>query len=328
MVLLGGNSAVGPGVEDGTVCPGPGSVARTPSVTTPAGHAYDDDAPDPDLFLAGGAFHAITTGTTWGNNLGSLFSTRPDTGWQTSSGKPYGSTALANIPDWHRPGTQWAPGVFFYAGHDVMFYAAQAQAFDNSCLSVATSDTASGPYTDRSTGPVVCQRDLGGSIDPQPFLDADGHPWLHWKNNDGGGSAEVSKVWAVPLGSDGTTLAGSATAILAKDSQRYAWQTTVDNPQMVLVDGIYYLFHTGGDFTGNASYTVGYATCSGPAGPCTTAAQPILRSYGNVAGPGGGTVVKDAAGRWWMSYHAWTAGCTSYSCGGKRKLYVGALDFR
>lgn len=157
---------------------------------------------------------------------------------------------------------------------------------------------------------------------------ADGRAWLHWENNDGFGSNAVSKVWAAPLARDGVTLAGSARAILTKDTTRYPWQTTVDNPQMVLVDGVHYLFHTGGDDVGNDSYATGYATCAGPVGPCTTAAEPLLRSYNNVAGPGGGTVVRDAAGRWWLSYHAWTAGCTSYTCDGKRKMYVAPLTFR
>ncbi|HEX4903373.1 MAG TPA: hypothetical protein VFV42_11225, partial [Acidimicrobiales bacterium] len=78
---------------------------------------------------------------------------------------------------------------------------------------------------------------------------------------------------------------------------------------------------------GNDSYAVGYARCSGPLGPCYTEGK-ILQSYGDVAGPGGGTVLRDAAGGWWMSYHAWPAGsCHDYSCGAERKLYVAPLRF-
>ena len=327
IVLIGGAFALGPGVEDRTVCPYAGAPTRTPTVTLPPGPAYDDDAPDPDVVRFGSSYYAFTTGTTWGNNLGVLRSSAPNTGWQTTTGKTYGSTALANIPSWQRPGTQWAPGVYRYAGRYVMFYAAQARAHEDWCLSVATADSPAGPYTDRTSGPIVCQRALGGSIDPMPFIDADGRAWLHWKNNDGFGSREVSKVWAAPLGRDGVTIVGEHRAILAKDTVRYPWQTTVDNPHMVLVDGQHYLFHTGGDYVGNGTYATGYARCAGPVGPCTTAAQPILRSYGNVAGPGGGNVVRDLNGGYWLSYHAWTNGCYSYACGGDRKMYVARLTF-
>jgi putative cell wall-binding protein len=328
LVLLGGPAALGPGVADRTTCPWSGATARKPSVSPSSTPAWNDDAPDPFVARFEGRWYAYTTGTTWGNNLGVLTSTRPDGGWQTVTGKPYGSTALASVPSWQRPGTQWAPGVFHYGGRYIMFYAAQARAHEDWCLSVGTASSPAGPFTDRTAAPLVCQRELGGAIDPQPFLDADGRAWLHWKNNDGFGSDAVSKVWAAPLAADGVTLAGPGREILAKDTTRFPWQTTVDNPQMVLIGGVHYLFHTGGDYVGNDSYAAGYATCAGPQGPCSTAREPLLRSYGDVAGPGGGNVVRDGNGQWWMSYHAWTKGCTSYDCGGKRKLYVAPMTLR
>lgn len=324
LVLVGGSGIVGPAVEDRSVCPHAGAPVRRPMVQALSTPAWNDDAPDPQIVRFNGAWWAYSTGTTWGNNLGVLTSGAPDTGWRTVTGQTFGSTALASVPGWQNPGTQWAPGVYQYAGRFVMFYAAQVRSSGRWCISVATADTPRGPFTDRTSGPVICQPD--GSIDPQPFIDADGRAWLHWKNNDEF-SNTVSKVWAVPLGLDGVTFVGNATEVLAKDSQRFPWQTTVDNPQMVLVDGVYYLFHTGGDYQGNESYTIGYATCAGPVGPCNTNPQPILSSYGSVVGTGGGNVVRGDDGRWWISYHAWTSGCTSYSCGGKRKLYVSPLTF-
>src|SRR5205085_148867 len=114
---------------------------------------------------------------------------------------------------------------------------------------------------------------------------------------------------------------------LAKDTQHHPWMTTVDNPQMVAVGGVRYLFFTAGDWQ-SAGYATGYAVCASAAGPCTVANDPILRSYGTVAGPGGGTAARDEAGNWWLSYHAWTRGCTSDACGGMRRLYVAPLAFR
>ncbi|MCU1379834.1 MAG: N-acetylmuramoyl-L-alanine amidase family 2 [Acidimicrobiales bacterium] len=326
IILLGGAGALASGVEDRTQCPAAGTPAKTVAVSPTAAPAWNDAGPDPDLLRVGTTWYAYTTGTTWGNNIGVLTSTSPSTGWHTTTGKPYGSTALGPIPGWQRPDTQWAPGVFAFAGKYVLFYAAQQKSTGQYCITVATAASPTGPFIDRSSGPLICQANLGGSIDPQPFLDADGRPWLHWKNNDGSSPA-VSRVWAVQLTGDGVNLEGPIREVLAKDSQKYPWMTTVDNPQMVIAGGVHYLFFTGGNWE-SAGYATGYAVCSGPAGPCTPAPNPILTSYGNAAGPGGGTVAQDPSGAWWLSYHAWDKGCTNDGCGGTRRLYVAPLTFR
>ena len=333
LVILGGDRAVGPAVEDGTRCPSSSNTAGSPTVTPAASPAWDDDAPDPHVVRFGHRYYAYTTGTTWGNRIGVLVSDRPDGGWRTTTGQSWGSTALPTVPAWQVPDTQWAPAVYRFAGRYVLFYAAQTRSTGEWCLSVATADAPEGPFQDQTgaTGPIVCQDHLGGVIDPNPFVDADGTPWLHFKNNDGmpgpGDDHAVSKVFAVRLGADGTRPVGGYHEVLAKDTTRYPWQTTLDNPQMVLRGGRHYLFHTGGDYVGNGTYATGYAVCAGPTGPCTTNAEPLLTSYGDVAGPGGGTVVRDLDGQWWLSYHAWTTGCYDYSCGGERKLYVAPLRF-
>jgi putative cell wall-binding protein len=325
IAILGGAGAVGPDVERRSPCPA-GQPARTPSVSPAAAPAWNDDGPDPQVVRFGSGYYAYTTGTTWGNRIGVLVSNAPNGGWSTYTGQPFGSTALPSVPAWEVPDTQTSPGVFFFAGRYVMFYDAIVQGAGRYCITVATSSSPLGPFTDNSSGPMICQLDLGGSIDPQPFIDADGRPWLHWKNNDGSSPA-VSEVWGAPLGADGTTLAAPAQSVMAKDSENHPWQTTVDDPAMVLADGVYYLFFSGGDWQ-SADYAVGYAVCAGPAGPCSQPrVDPILGSYGSVAGPGGGMVVQDTNGQWWLVYQGWTSGCTNYACGGKRKLYVAPLSF-
>lgn len=333
--LLGGDRAVGAGVEDETRCPSPFNEAGSPAVAAqPAAPAWDDDAPDPSLLRVGHRYYAYTTGTTWGNRIGVLVSDRPDRGWATTTGQPYGSTALPSVPGWQVPDTQWAPAVYRYAGRYVLFYAAQRRGVGEWCLSVAVADAPEGPFQDRThgTGPIICQDALGGTIDPHPFVDENGTPWLYFKNNDGmdgpGDEAAVSSVWAVRLSADGTWPISGHHHVMAKDSQRHPWQTTLDNPQMVLRGGVHYLFHTGGDYIGNDTYAIGYARCSGPLGPCYTHPEPLLRSYGDVAGPGGGTVLRDAEGAWWISYHAWPRGdCHDYWCGAERRMWVAPLRF-
>jgi putative cell wall-binding protein len=323
VVLFGGTGALGVGVERLTVCPYAGAPQRTPAPVGVGGPAWNDDGPDPQILRVGSTWYAFTTGTTWGNRIGVLRSTaaHPNTGWQTITGREYGSTALPSIPGWQVPDTQWAPGVYEYRGRWIMFYAAQVRGHGDWCVSVAIASRVEGPYTDASGGPMICQTDIGGSIDPQPFIDADGKPWLHWKNNDGiGRTSDVSKVWGVPLSvSDGATIAGPVREVMAKDTQRFTWQSTVDNPHMVLINGLHYLFYASGDYLDD-TYREGYAICAGPLGPCNSGPQPILQSYSGAGGPAGGTVEQAADGSWWMSYHAYN--------GGERKMFVARLELR
>lgn len=325
VVLLGGLGALYTNVERLIACPA-GQRERPVSVAPAPDPVYPDDAPDPQILRVGSTWFMYTTGTTWGNRIGVLTSTSATSGWRTVNGRSTGSTALPSIPSWQQPDTQWAPGVYAWGGRYIMFYAAQARAHGKWCLSTASADSPAGPFTDRSAGPLLCQVELGGSIDPHPFIDTEGRPWLHWKNNDGS-SADVSRVWAVPLAGDGQSLAGPATEVLAKNSELYPWQNTVDNPQMVLIDGVHYLFFSGGDWE-SERYVVGYAVCSGPTGPCTQPnPDPILASYGTAWGPAGGTVEVDAAGQWWMVYHAFDRACATYACGSRRLPYVAPLHF-
>ena len=285
------------------------------------------DAPDPDVLLVGSTYYAYTTGTTWGNHIGVLESSSPGSGYHTITGKTYGSTAIGALPSWQANNTQTSPGVFDYGGHFVMWYDATDVNAGYNCISVATSTSAVGLFQDNSSGPAVCQTNLGGSVDPQPFVDpATGQAWLDWKSNDGS-SAQSAYLWAAPLTASGAALAGAPQRILTQDTVNFPWETTIENPDMVDVGGSYYLFFAAGNWQ-SSSYSEGYAVCSGPNGPCRQPdSQPILTSYGSVAGPAAGNMFTDTAGNSWLSYAAWTEGCTSYSCNGARQLYAAPLSF-
>jgi hypothetical protein len=336
-LLLANNAGQAGGATLGShAAQAPSTVAVT--TPPPAGPAYNGDAGDPDVLESDGTYYAFTTGTALGNHLQALVDTsgNPQSGWGSYTGKTFGSTALPNVPSWEQVNTQTSPGVFFFDGHWVMFYdAAQAghssdTGFD--CLSVATTATinpTNAAFTDSSSGPLLCQSALGGAIDPSPFIDpADGSPWLVWKSNDGG-SVQPARIWSEELNSTGTGfLAGSApTQIFYNDTAAYPWESTVEDPSMIAAGGQFYLLFSGGIYT-SSSYAEGYATCASPTSPCTqNDPNPILSSYGSVAGPGGGSWFQDATGKYWLDYGAWTTGCTNYSCGGARRLFVAPVTF-
>ena len=192
---------------------------------------------------------------------------------------------------------------------------------------MATASTPEGPFTDTSSQPFECQIGAGGSIDPCPFIDpATGTAWLTWKSNDGSSSGPA-QLWSAPLAAGGASFTANPSVLLTQDDLDYPWESTIENPDLISAGGSYVLFYSSGLWQ-SAGYNESYATCVGPAGPCTrSTTDPILTSYGSVAGPGGGMAFTDAGGGWWLAFHGWAEGCTSYQCGGARELHMAKLTF-
>jgi beta-xylosidase len=210
-----------------------------------------------------------------------------------------------------------------------MYYTTRDIASGYQCISVAVSASPSGPYVDSSKAALACQvsgsQRLCGSIDPSPFVDTNGTAYLIWKsdeNNPACGSP--SRLWSAPLSADGTALAASATQLLISDQP---WQGgIIEAPAMILISGTYYLLYSASDFQ-SSGYSMGYATCSSPSGPCRNATvnAPFVATTGSAAGPGGGQFFEDSASGLWLVYHAWTAPLTSYLAGGVRSLRIDRL---
>ena len=185
---------------------------------TPAyNYAGSGDAADPQVVYSNGTYYAFTTGNALGNHIAALVSSSPNGGYRSYTGSCWGSSALPNPSPWEAPNTQTSPGVFWYAGHWVMFYdAAQAGRASDSgydCLAVATAPSISPSnvqFTDVTNSlignfPVACQPE--GSVDPQPYVDpATGIAYLMWKQNDGGSPAPA-EIWAQQLDGTGTGFA-------------------------------------------------------------------------------------------------------------------------
>jgi len=297
--------------------PGPAPASRPRTAAAVTGPVFDSDAPDPDVIRVGTTYFAYTTGSDL-ENIPVLTSTDLQT-WV-----PLGD-ALPALPSWQVPLHTWGPGVLFLGGRYVMYYASRDAASGVQCISVATAADPAGPFVDTSTGPLVCQSALGGSIDPQPFLDADGTAYLYWKTNDGSSPLPAS-IWAAQLTPDGSALTSSGVPVLG---QTQGWESTVEAPFMVQTTGGYTLLYSGGLWNG-AGYGVGYALCQGPLGPCVKPqGAPILHSDRYRLGPGGESLVSDPSGNWWIAYDAWDgpSSAYSYAAGGFRSLWVAPVTF-
>ncbi len=275
------------------------------------GPSYPFDFPDPAVLRVGSTYYAYATNSALGNVQ--VIDSTDLTTWQSLG------DALTNLPSWASTGFTWAPGVLAIGSRYVMFYTAAVHLTGQDCISVATATKPEGPYQDTSANPLICQSADDGSIDPAPFLDGNGQPYLVWKSNGNGGDGIPPKIWSAPLAADGLSLAGSPVEILAPDQ---GWESgEVEGPAMLFDQGTYYLFFSG-NASDSAAYAIGLATCGSPAGPCAdVGTDPVLASTGPPEeGPGGPAPFSDPSGNFYLAFHGWLPGKVGYP--NSRELFI------
>jgi hypothetical protein len=321
------------------------SVSTGDASTAPV---YARDFPDPDVVPAESEYFAFSTqvrdGTGW-INVPVLVSGDGRTDWAPP---PTGRDALPALPGWARSGNTWAPSVLRSpaTGLFILYYTVTEASTGLQCVSRATATVASGPFTDTSTGPLVCQTVLGGSIDPDPFQAPNGALYLLWKS-DNNRFGHATTLWSRKISADGLGFAQGSfpTRLLSATA---AWeQGIVEGPAMTAVAiggrSRYFLFYGAGPWDSPAA-GIGYARCSGPLGPCNkaTTTAPWLTGGTDATsgvGPSGPSVwvpigASSTGTIQQLTYHAWScppgATCTAttgYSGGAVRSMWTDTVDF-
>lgn len=296
---------------------------------------YNVNFPDPDILLANGEFIAYATND--GINL-PMAKSKDLVAWTPVMDPAKPGKRLDGMPTlapWVKEGFTWAPEVHRVGADYMLYYTANNRKLDRQCVGLAVASNPLGPFRDTSATPLLCQADLGGTIDANIFRDAEGKLYLYYKN-DGNRVGKVSQIWGQRLTADGRSLVGAAVSI-ARDTKPWE-QKLVEAPTMVLTPTGYQLFYSGGYFGWNddqriSPYAMGYATCATPFGPCTPSPNnPILHSFndrqaGCISGPGHQSIFTVGA-RHFIAFHAWavTKGCRKAD--DKRLLYVAPLSWK
>ncbi len=273
---------------------------------------YPYDFADPFILPVGSTYFGFATNAAGGNIQ--MIESTDLTHWT-----PLGRDAMSQLPSWALPHGTWGPSVLSAGGGYVLYYSAWYGLTQHHCIGRATSATPTGPYIDNSSAPLVCQLTLGGSIDPSPFRDSDGTPYLVWKSDGGSGQAAI---WAQQLSADGLSVVGQPVRLLQPDQ---SWQAgVVEGPDLVLLAGKLHLLYSANNWDSSA-YAIGDATCGTPLGPCSESGTgPILSSVAGALGPGGPATFTDASGGPWLAYHAWDGAATGYP--NSRKLFLAPLS--
>lgn len=273
---------------------------------------YDGDFADPYVLRVGRKLIAYATNDR-DANVPALVAENPPLA-------RYVGDVLPKLPSWSEPGWVWAPAVLALDDGYVLYYTTRVAGTSMQCLSHATSESPTGPFLDDSTGPLVCQRDLGGTIDPSIVTDRSGARWLLFKN-DGNCCGIPTSIWIERLDVDGRSVTGEPTKLLTAGA---SWEGgVIEAPSMVL-DGERALLFYSGNAWDSTDYAIGYAVCASVTGPCrrpeSVDGGPWMASTTFARGPGGEEFFGDLD-QVFMVYHGWERGQAGEP-GAQRRLYL------
>jgi hypothetical protein len=215
--------------------------------------------------------------------------------------------ALPRLPGWAAPdptnSLTWAPSVLATRSGYLLFVTVPDARSRRECIGVEASAVPQGPYHDTAPGPLVCQADLGGSIDPMIVRDGRSLQLL-WKN-DGNCCGVPVSLWEQDVTPDGLHLRGEPHRLLGADQ---SWEGgVIERPVVVpAAHGGWWLFHAGNDWE-HAAYGTGLAWCPSLRGPCRDATVgPFLATRGVQYSPGGLDAFTDLHGTRWVVYAVWS----------------------
>ena len=281
------------------------------------------DLPDPFLLDVGGTYYLYLS-SAFGDSTQNVPVLKGAPGhW---SKRPI--DAVPDLPAWTAgdptksglTGFSWSPAVYKIGDHYVMYFAPQVRGSTPTqhCIAIALSPDPAGPFL-VDPAPFVCQRNLGGDIDPQLFVDPHGPDgptrpdYLIWKSDNNSTPGDgVDTIWAQPLSNDGSTLEGRPVPIFTPDE---SWQRPlVEAPQMALSPtGALWLFFSAGEGFFTPNYGMGAVRCTGPLGPCSDPLPgPLITSNAQGAGPGEETYFVGPQGSDWLLYSPVHTGDLAY----------------
>ena len=286
---------------------------------------YDGYLADPFLLRTPGGFVAYGTGRPDGSPATECAAIVSDDArsWRPVAPVLVGPSAAVGTD-------YWAPEVVFEAGEYWMYYSI-GHGIAGHHVRVARSTSPLGPFIDAGVNLTAGQ---SFAIDAHPFRDEDGTWYLFFARDVLDAERPGTHLATVRLTSM-TSVDGEVIPILAPNAdwqiyeraremygRRFTWHT-LEGPSVILREGTYYLFFSGGSWEGSG-YGVSYATARSPLGPWTAAPgdKPLVLSTAltGLVGPGHNSILRTGT-QDLIAYHAWDSGLT------KRQMYIDELSW-
>ena len=273
------------------------------------------DFPDAFVLCFRGVFYGFAT-NSGGINV-QLARSRDLKHWRLVRGRDGAQAdALPVLPAWVDPTRDrsdvWAPEVLRVGRRYVLYFSARHRLLrtpvgqPRECIGTAVSDRPDRGFV-ADPAPLICTAFPEGVIDASPFRDR-GRIYLDFKS-DGNCCGLPARLLVSELTLDGRRLRHGAKQLGVTNDR--CWEgAVVEAPTMVRRGRGYDLFYSSGDF-GRGDYSVAYAACRGPTGPCTKPARNRLLTSSApgiappLAGPGHQSVLT-VGGRMFLTYHALT----------------------
>ena len=310
---------------------------------------HPGDFPDPSILHWNGVYYGFATQSFAAPGQG--INIQEATSSNGVDWNPLSSDALprGHLGSWAELGDTWAPSVAYDSTTDdfVMYYAATEASTGDQCIGIATAPVTSplGPYTDPSPTPDDLperhrrrrhhrQRELRREHRPRHLhrpVVGELVAHLEERRQQRRTGADLDLVRAAHGRPDAPDRNDSDRAPLvrpavAKRHHRGARHVLPAGPRSAR--GTYYLFYSGSD-EGASTYAIGWATCSGPSGPCADAtnSNPLLTTSAGMSGPGGPDVYTLPSGQVVMALAAWQGKTIGYISCGIRPMYLADLSF-
>lgn len=258
-----------------------------------------DDVGDPSILTVtsgpSSPEYVLFWTTDWRSNVPTAVSTDL-THWKRVA------DSLPVLPSWAVPSRTmtWGPSAQAVPGGYVLYFSTQDASNKLECIGAGFSTSPTGPYADDSSRPLVCQPELGGSIDPSVVAEPGGTTALVWKS-DGNAVHSSSYIWEQQLTADGLAVTGSPIRLLGADQP---WEDGIVEGPAMLADshGGWWLFFTGGAWQSD-TYDTGVAWCQTVSGPCRVpSSKPYLTAKPGAVSPEGFDTFYTFDHQLWASY--------------------------
>lgn len=281
---------------------------------------YPHSFPDPFVLKFRGEYWGYCTGFWNDGRAFGILHSRDLVSWKEMPG------AMEPLSGGHT--CYWAPEVTYNDGRFYLYYSVGNE--ERMEIRVAVAEHPAGPFTD--SGRRLTSEPF--AIDAHVFLDKDGTRWLFYATDflthSHIGTGTVRDRMLDPF-----TLAGDPRPVTLP---RHDWHVyhpnrpekggvrwhTVEGPFVLEREGVYYQMFSGGNWQ-NPTYGVSYATSEeGPRSLEEWRQEdlPILRTTGEVVGPGHNSVVRGPDNRQlWCIYHRWSPDSSA------RVLAIDPLDW-